>query len=371
MNSKTIRTHSVITLVIIFVLALAFMCSFAEDACAKTKTVKPSGKKDSTDVKRIHSALKKYSVVKLKKGKKYYLASPIHVKSNRTIDATGAVIKCKHNILYQDIKKTNYGSLKNFTIKGGVWKSTSKAGFKGSSIAFIHAQNIKVIGMKIKNTNYNGHALEFVACKDVLVDGVKITPKGAARKSQEAMVQFDIATGATYPRLKGTKRANGAICKNITMTGCTVKGNRAVATGYAYKDSKYLNKAHTNIKLNKNTLTSVNAEGAFLVNVKSATVTGNKITSKYKSTSSDKGTGLHILSVGKITDTNYTVTGNTIKGYKYGLRAYSQSSVRLHLLTLENNKRYCKRGKDSALRADYKYLDELVDNNNEFYKWNV
>lgn len=358
-----------IFLLLLVIMTLIFAFLYASTEVVDAKTIKPSGKKDATDTKRILNALKKYKTVTLKKGKKYYLASPIKAKSNRTIIATGAVIKCKKNILYQGIKKTNYGSLKNFKIKGGVWKATTKAGFKGSTIAFVHAQGITLENMTIKNTNYNGHALEFVACKNVRLSKVKVIPLGAARKSQEAQVQFDIATVATYPRLKGTGKANGAICKNITMEKCTVKGNRAVATGYAYKDSKYLNKAHTGITLKNNTLTGVNAEGVFLVNTRNAVVEGNKIISKYTVSDSDKAIGLHIINIGNITSSNHKVTGNTIKGYKYGLRAYAQGSVNLNIVTITDNKLYSKKGRGNALMASYKFIDDLFEENNALYKW--
>ena len=367
MNSTKSLKHSL--LLSLFIVTLIFAFFYASTDVVNAKTIKPSGKKDTTDAKRIIKALKKYKTVTLKKGKKYYLASPIKARSNRTIIATGAVIKCKKNILYQGIKKTNYGSLKNFKIKGGVWKATTKAGFKGSTIAFVHAQGITLENMTIKNTNYDGHALEFVACKNVHLSKVKVIPQGTARKTQEAQVQFDIATVATYPRLKGTGKANGAICKNVTMENCTVKGNRAVATGYAYKDSKYLNRAHTGITLKNNTLTGMNAEGVFLVNTKSAVVEGNKITSNYTTSSSDKAIGLHIINIGDIANSNHKVTGNTIKGHKYGLRAYAQGSVNLNVVTITGNKLYSKKGKGNALMASYKFIDDLIEENNELYKW--
>ena len=367
--NEKLHSSKLLEAALIITIAFIVLIMSATAVEASTKVIKPSGKKDGTDLRRIHNAMKKHSVIKLKKGKKYYLQSPIHVKSNRTIIATGAVIKCKQNILYQDIKKKNYSSLKNFTLRGGVWKSTSKSGFKGTSVAFIHAQNITIEDTTVKNTNYNGHAFEFVACKNVTMRGVKVIPKGAARKSQEAMVQFDIATVATYPRLKGTGKANGAICKDITMENCTVKGNRAVSTGYSYKDSKYLNKAHTRITLKNNTLTGVHAEGVFLVNTKKAVVSGNKIISKYTSSGSDKAIGLHIINIGNITGSNHTVTGNTVKGYKYGLRAYARGSVNLNIVTITGNKLYSKKGKSNALMANERFIDELNESNNELYKW--
>lgn len=337
----------------------------------KTKVVAPSGKKDNTDYKNITSALKKYKTVKLKKGKKYYLSSPILLRSDRKIVATGATIVAKKGIMYSPLKKGGYSNLKNITVKGGTWKSSAKNGFSKTSIGVVHGTNIKFTDMVIKAPNYSGHAFEFVGCQNVTVDNVKIQPVAANKgANQETMIQIDIAVDATYPAFKGTKFGDGTTCKNVVIRNSTIRGNRGIATGYSYKDDKYINKVHTGVTLENNTITAYGGEGVFLVGAKDAVVRNNTIVSNYTASTSDKATGLHILGVGNEPNTKFTVTGNTVKGYKYGIRAYSRTSTPLNTVIITGNKTYCKAGEAPAIQADTKYITNLTKENNTQAKWN-
>ena len=361
-----------LSMIITAVLVLSVCCmniATTDVGAASKKVVKPSGKKDNTDVKRINKALKKYGTVKLKKGKKYYLTSPITLRSNRTLDATGAVIVGKKDLISAKIKKANYENLKNVTIKGGTWKYKSKKGYNRTSMSFVHSSNIKLLNMGIKSANYNGHAIELVGCKDVLISNVKIKPCGTAKKSQETMVQIDIATNATYPRLKGTGLGNGATCQNIVIQNCRITGNRGIATGYDYNNSGYQGRMHTGIRIQNNTITGKNAEGLFLVNTENATVTGNTIVSEYTNYSSDKAIGLHYLMIAKSDRATLVCSNNTIKGGKYAVRAYSQSGRNLFTVMLLNNRCYCKKGASSAIQAANKGIDELFMDGNTTYTW--
>jgi hypothetical protein len=310
-------------------------------------------------------------VITFEKGKTYYLKWPMHMVSGKTINATGATIVCEKNVLdQQTFRKGGYENIKNVTINGGTWKYKSSKGFGKTSFSFVHGQNIKMKNMTIQHASYDGHAFEFVACKNVLMDNVKIIPLGTKRKSEEAMVQIDIATLATYPRLSEKKSlANGATCKNVTIQNCTISGNRALASGYSYKDKKYVNKCHQNITIRNNTLTSWNAEGVFLANAQSATITGNTIISKCKRKNENKSTGLHLLSVGKIKKATFVVKNNTIKGGKFAIRAWSDSKVRITKVTMKQNKFYCKKGKKNAIGVNKKGVKKIKASKNKKYKW--
>lgn len=362
---------------IVAVLTLCMLIAFAGIAygASSSVTVKPSGKTDNTDVKRITNALKKYKTVKLKKGKKYYLATPIHARNNRTLVANGATIVAKSDIIACDLKKANYSNIVNFTIKGGTWKSKSKTGFKGTSIRFVHGANIKLINMTIKHPNYNGHAIELVACKDVLVDNVKIVPQGAAKKSAETMLQIDIATTANYPSFKNkASLSNGAVCENVVIQNCTITGNKAIAAGFD-KGNKQgcIDSAHTDIQILNNKLIGKNAEALFLPNVKNAVVRGNYIESGLND-SSDNAIGCHFLVAGSIADTSFVCENNTIKGGKYALRVWpvlQPDGVRIGSAVITGNTCYCRSGAGSAIQAAEKGIAEngLTMSGNSTYKW--
>ncbi len=367
-NSK--RHNLLFTRILLLVAVFVMISAGSVFAAGKSTTVKPSGRKDTTDVKRVIQAMKKYKTVKLQKGKKYYFASPLHLtKSNRTLIATGATIVAPQNILVTDFKKANYSNLKNVTIKGGTWTCSKKSGYSRSSISIVHSSGITFEDMTIKHTNYKGHALELVACKDVEIKNVKIQPVGKPGSSQEAMIQLDIATVATYPRFKGTKFANGAVCKNVTIENCTVTGGCGLDTGYDYKEKKYINSAHTDINLINNTFIGQNSDGALLINVQNAVLRGNTIISNYSDLSQDKSTGLHFLVIGNINDTSLVCDGNTVQGGKYGIRAYSSGSAKLGTVSLTNNVCYSKNGAESAIQAASKGINNLTEENNQTYKW--
>lgn len=366
MKKQWIKKNYLIAMVFLLVMVFAFTSSVS---AAGTVTVKPSGKKNNTDIKRIKKAMKSNSVIVLKKGKKYYLASPIHIKSNKTIIADGAVITAKKDVITTDLKRKNYENVKNVTISGGVWKSSKKGGFKGTSLRFVHSSDITLKNMTIKHPSFNGHAVELVACKNVVLDKLKIMPKGKANKSLESMVQIDIATKATYPRLKGTGLRNGEVCRNVLVSNCSIKGNRAVASGYDYKHEGFLNKFHENIRITGNTLISTNAEGIFLANAKHALVKNNYIESRLKKYSSDKAIGLHYLVIGNNANTSLKCDGNTVKGGKYALRVYSQGPKNVGSAFISGNKCYCKKGAARAIQAAKKGINTLQLKNNKSFKW--
>ena len=260
-------------------------------------------------------------------------------------------------------------NLQTVTIDGGTWKSKSKTGYTGTSFAFVHSSGIRLMNMNIKCANYNGHAVELVACRDVLMDNVKITPCGKAGASQEVMVQIDIATQATYPRFNKRSLVNGATCHDIEIRNCSITGNRAIASGYDYKGEGYPDNVHTGVVIKDCKLHGINGEGVNLTNVKDASVRNNEIQSDYDNLGSDKSTGLHYLMIAAAQDTSFEAADNTVKGYKYAIRAYSSGEYNISRVVLLTNKCYCKRGADYAIQAAKKGIDELVTRGNETFDW--
>ena len=206
--------------------------------------------------------------------------------------------------------------------------------------------------MDIKVSNYEGHTMEFVACKNITVKNCKIMPLGKAKKdSVEEQIQIDIAAPSTASDTK--ERTNGGTCDNIKIIGCTVKGCRAVCANYAAKDQgKWVNKFPTNITIKNCKLTGVSSEALTLSNTTSATITGNKIISNAPSNRRNYARGCDVIIYGKvpakIKNRNLKISNNEIRGANYGLLVSSMSSSSFDKLTLKNNKFYAKSSAASA-----------------------
>ncbi|MBE5925282.1 MAG: hypothetical protein E7271_12645 [Lachnospiraceae bacterium] len=324
-----------------------------------------------SDSKAIQSELDKTGQVTLEDGGVYYLSKPIYLSDGVEFDATGATIYCDTFIFMSPEGEPNYKSLKNVTLKGGKWRSTSKDGFRASSFHIRHSRDITISDMDIQVSNYEGHTMEFVACKNITVENCVITPLGKAKKdSVEEQIQIDIAAPATATDTK--ERTNGGTCDNIKIIGCTVKGCRAVCANWAARDKgKYLNKFHTNITIKDCKLTGVSAEALNLSNTTSATITGNTLISKAPAKRGVYAVGCQIVLFGKvpgkIKKRDLKIEKNVIKGANHGLRIASATSSEFNNLTLKKNKLYAKNGSGSALT--YRNVKNKKESGNKTAQW--
>lgn len=305
----------------------------------------------------------------------------IRLGSNKTLIAKGATI------IQQDLKpiaindnkkmgmklKLNYKSTKNVTIDGGTWKikGLDKKTVATSNFRIAHAKDITFKNLKIE-TNYFSHAIELIACKNVKIDNCKLTAKGKKNtKSIDEVLQIDVSTKATAPSVAdyGSKFVKGQICKNITVSNCTVKGGRGICTNKTETENgKYHSKHHTNIKILNNTIYGYTYEALCLHNAAGVTVKGNKIYSK--GSRSDYNIGLYLLSCGRFNKlSKYTnvIEKNTIKGGRNGIYISSDYGTKFGKITLKNNKLYAKAGKSAALK--YNYCPKIKKSKNKLYKW--
>lgn len=171
-------------------------------------TIYPSGDTSGrTDFNAIHNVMNKYSgygqrwdhrnkkiTVRLISGKTYYINKTLKLYNNITFIATGATLKQVTsgkgifiNALYKDSSDNvgakrsigGYSRGKNFTITGGKYVTTGKAGSTGrskngwrygySTFLFMHCKTIRIKGVTITN-NYNGHSIELAGCRNVRVE---------------------------------------------------------------------------------------------------------------------------------------------------------------------------------------------------------
>lgn len=297
---------------------------------------------------------------------------------NTTIKAKGATIiqtDSQKGMMANDVDALDYKSLKNVKIIGGTWKNASSSGLKGTMFKFAHGQNILFDGCNI-SSNYAGHSIELIACKDVTVQNCKINGVGSASKTcLEEQIQIDIATPKTAPGIVqyGSKYVNGQTCKNIKVLNNTIKGARGLCANYASKESKYKNKFHSNITVTGNTITGIRSEAVALFNTTSATVRNNKIESKGSRTGSSYTVGLHCALFGKapasIKKAKITISRNTIKGGRQAVQVYSHTSSKYGKVSITKNKLYCKKGKSQALKASKQSISKVSTKGNKTHKW--
>ena len=300
----------------------------------------------------------------------------LHVGDNKTIIATGATIfqtKPQIPIILNDCKKTDYGSLKNFTLDGGTWqiKDNAKAKYITSTFRFAHAQNTTIKNARV-DTNYICHAIELIACKNVTVYNCKLEAKGKQKNDKYAEpLQIDIATKATAPAIasQGKKYVNGQICKNITVEKCVVKGSRGICTNKTDTEGgKWLGRYHVNVKIIGCTVTGMATEALCLHNVMGVTVKDTKAYSM--SGDYNYNNGCFFAGFGSNGQTSkYTneFSGNTFKGGRHGLYIQTYAGNKHGETTISNNNLYAKAGKSDALSVSN--CTKVINKGNKLYKW--
>lgn len=358
--------------------AFVCICTFAASVITAeaTVTVAPTGDKSGKeDLINITAALEDDGSVVLQNGGVYYIKGTLYVKSNQSITATGATVITENGAIRNIPTAVNYNSISNFTLDGGTWKNSSSEGFKKTMMQFSHSKNITIKNATVE-CNYEGHALEILACKNVTVEKCKLLGVGkVVKNSCEEQLQIDIATPKTAPTLVeyGSKFVSGQTCKNITIKNNTIRGSRGICANYASTENKYINKFHKNIKIIGNKVTSKTSEAVALFNVIGATVKNNKLTNKSSRVNTAYSVGLHITMFAKapssIKKAKYTVTGNTIKGGRQGFFVYSHSSSKFGKVIAKNNKCYSKMGASSALVIHKDSSVKKSTSKNKTYKW--
>ncbi|MCI8507770.1 MAG: hypothetical protein HFJ06_04305 [Lachnospiraceae bacterium] len=367
---KTKKKNVIITFAILFIWWLIPIQTFAA-------TIVPASgdKTGKQDYKNIMNALSKDGDIILENGSTYYLKATLWVESNQSITATGATIISKSGVFRNRPTKTNYRSLQNFSVDGGIWKNISKDGFKKSMVQFSHSKNISLKNLTVY-CNYAGHAVELVACRDVTIDNCTLKGIGKCSKScSEEQLQIDIATQQTAPTVGhyNKKFVKGQTCQNITVTNCKITGARGVCANYTSKEKKYQTKFHKNIILKNNTIIGTSAEGVALFNVIGATVENNTIISHSKRTDTAYSVGCHIAMFGKapasIKKAVYRLENNTIKGGRQGFYVYSHSASRFGKVIAKRNRCYAKKGKSKAIWVRNNSVHKIELSVNKTYKW--
>lgn len=342
---------------------------------AKAGIVEPTGK--GTDAQAIQNELNESGRVTLVDGETYYLHRTLILGSNMEIDATGATIVCDRAIALNIPEKSNYQAANHIYFKGGTWKFENEEGYYGTAFKFTHARDLKFENMKIRMTNFKGHSIELVACKDILIENCDISGIGESLDFpdhfREEAVQLDIADERTAPYLRTapfyTEMAdelyNGAGCQNVTIKKCKIIGNRGVSTNYSPNGMK--NTYHKNINILNNKITGLKSEALVLFNTASANVKGNRIETKRKGSADAYTVGLHFANFStrkELAKGKFVISKNTIYGGRQALIMHSHSGVKFGPTKIENNKLFCKAGEKAALYAREVSVQKLSIKNN-------
>lgn len=327
--------------------------------------------------------MKNVSTIIIPKGSKVLVNGSLKMTSNKTIIATGATLTFKEgaSAVFAAANK----SVKNVKIIGGKWRSAKSGGHTGGFFQFAFAKNIVLDGIDC-NANYNGHAIELIACENVTVQNCKVAAIGKNPKDcKEEQIQIDIATKKTAPMAAryGAKYAKGQTCKNIYILNNKISGARSVGVNwYQGENGKYINKFHQNIVIKGNTMTSTTSEGLQYFNTIGGEISGNTIKTNATRTENNSSytIGVHVAICGKapsaMKKSTLYIQNNVIRGNRNGIyvKAYfnqAETKVlsKLGKVYIKNNKVYCKKGKKNAIVQLKNSCTSFVNSKNKCYNW--
>ena len=345
-------------------------------------TIEPSGDTSGArDRTAILNALADDGHVILKSGETYYTSGNIYLESGNSITATGATIIGKKGVLRNYPTDTGYDSVDNIVIDGGFWTTDPAVypdGYNSTMIQFSHARDITIKNVTV-DCNLQGHAIELIACKNVLVDSCNLVERGAENpNSVEEALQIDIAASRTAPWTAecGSEYVNGLTCENITIRNCLIRGSRGVCANYASSadDVAYLGNYHKNVVLENNTIVGMSAEGVALFNVAGATVKNNVIVSYSGRTDTAYSVGLHFHIFGDenqshsaYASSTYHIEGNSIMGSRQGLYFYSFTQSAFGVANIVNNAIGSYNSLEDAEKI--RHVNSVYEADNYVYKW--
>lgn len=310
-------------------------------------------------------------------GTTLYVTQVIDIGDNTTIIADGATI-CQtadgKGVLKHIVDGGKYNSIKNITIIGGTWKNQKNT--SGCTMfRFAHGKNLKFQNVDIRS-NYQGHGLELIACKNVIVENCTIIAENEKTKSfsvHEEALQIDVASPLTSPGIlrEGGKKSYvaGQTCQNITVKDCTISGARGICANFTHNE-QYMNRIHKNITITGCTVTAYTAEAITLFNTVNCTVKNNTVKTYSKDKANSYSCGIHLLFMKKLKNvTKYKdiISGNKVYGNYAGIEVSSKLRSTRGPVTITNNTVYCKQGKDRCIRAFF--CKKTTTSKNKIKKW--
>lgn len=226
--------------------------------------------------------------VKLAAGN-YYLDRELFIRSNTTIEATGAHLyrKAGHDgsMLANRIENDNggYDATENITIKGGIWdsKSEMKSSKGKETFRFIHAQNIMVESAILCNVPESSHLIVLAGCKNVTITGAKFYgygDNGDKIKIPKEAIQLDVAHSDVLVPTSQKIKWDDLPCDNVKIINSTFKDfSRGIGSHTAIAGV-----LHRNVRIENNTFSNLQDSAIRLYNYRDTVVANNtfsKVTS--------------------------------------------------------------------------------------------
>lgn len=338
------------------------------NVCTKPQNGSSAGYINSNTLNTLCSGDQKKTIV-IPAGSRVELTNVVYLGSNTTIIADGATIVMLSDdkgIFSNKPDAVKYRSLTNVKIQGGTWKITDKQN-ACSVMAFNHGSNLEIDNVTILS-NYESHAIELIAMKNVTVKNSTLKVDGKRKKnSVEEALQIDVATPTTAPALVpyGKKYVKGQTCKNIKILNNQIEGSRGVCANYCNTaGGKYINKFHDNIVIQGNTMIGYSAEGCTLYNTLHAVVKNNRILTYSARKNKSYSVGLNITIQGKaskkkLNTSKITVTKNTVYGYRQGIQVVTRSSSQYKTAIVKNNKSYASSKKNAVVVSGSKSVKNI------------
>jgi len=274
------------------------------------------------------------------------------VGSNTTILASGAQITAPDGAQFlraHGESRGSYDGVHDIHIIGGTWTTD----WDKTAIAFSHGRNICVDNATISNP-YSGHALEFIACKDVWVRNCTLTGFGnATAHPTEERLQFDICYPKTAPN--HITAYDGLPCENMYVTGCTIKGSRGVSVNFCSGEPNQL--YHHNAVILNNKITGLASEALVVYNTVNVDIEDNVCRSMKKSKASSYSVGIHVHNLynapADLSGSTVFILNNTAYGGRQAINigSHIKNKVRIGYADIENNKCYCRAGKKRAING--------------------
>ncbi|MDE6568975.1 MAG: hypothetical protein K2K70_14795 [Lachnospiraceae bacterium] len=306
------------------------------------------------------------TVIKLKQG--------ITIGSNTTLLATGVTFLLNGEgtgILDNQVTDTDYHSLENVVIQGGLWRSKHKKKTY-PLITLMHASNIQMEDMTVI-TSMPETGVRLIACKNVEMTHCEIRCKKGSKQKKGlnlAALELDPAVPLLTDGLKSVINkscVNGQTCQNIVLEKCIVHGRKGIYAA-GVKQKKYQNRLHSKVKIRECTITGTDAEAILLENTIGFSIRKNLLI-----TQAGQSKGIHASGIlvqllaakGKTHRLSNGVSGNVIYSARYGMVIRSQSKRRFGKTTVTGNRSYVQMAGKRAMRV--KHCKKKLLKNNKVY----
>lgn len=306
------------------------------------------------------------TVIKLKQG--------ITIGSNTTLIATGVSFVLNGEgtgILDNQVTDTDYHSLENVVIQGGLWRSKHKKKTY-PLITLMHASNVQMEDMTVI-TSVPEIGVRLVACKNVEMSHCEIRCKKSLRQKKKLdlpAVELDPAIPLLTDDLKSVINkscVNGQTCHDIVLEKCIIHGRRGIYAA-GTKQKKYRNRLHSRVKIRECTITGTDKEAILLENTIGFSIQKNLLI-----TQAGQNQGIHASGImvqllaakGKTHRLSNGVSGNVVYSNRYGMVIRSRSKCRFGKTTVTGNRSYVQAEGKRAMRI--KHCKKKIMKNNKVY----